>query len=135
MARHRVEVAEVLAVKSSVDVVAVFLVVRNKTQWSEEGRKLFDWNDTVWREAAYDSVMVGSAQDRGVGLGFEQVQNLSVSEESQADVLDHVLENEVLVIVAHRNEVGEHVVVNGGFPFLNLVGQLGQVVHLLLGHI
>ena len=135
MRRDASQIAEVLAVKSSVDVVAVFLVVRNEAEWSKEGRKLFDWNDTVRREATHDSVVTGSAQHRSIRLRLHHVQDLSVSEESQTDVLDHVLENEVFVIVAHRNQIGKHVVVNGSFPFLHLVGQLSQIVDLLLSHV
>jgi len=113
VAREGSEVAEVLAVQGPENEVAVFFLRRNKAKRSEVGREFFDWDDST-RWEGIRAFFGGSIYcDRSVRLLLHQIQNLLISEEHDYALLDHVLEDEVLIVIAHLDDVRVDNVVDG----------------------
>lgn len=68
-------------------------------------------------------------------LGLEHVEHLSVPEEGGDDDFYHVLEDEVLVVIAQRQQVLRDVLVDRCLPLIVLLNQIRHVVDLLLSHV
>jgi hypothetical protein len=127
-----VQIAEVFAIKSSKNKVAILFVVGDETQWSKVSTELLDWNDTVWWISANNPLRAAGADDGGMRLALHLVKDLPISEEKHDTVLDHILENEVFIVVTLDEHVGEYDIIDCCLPLLVLVIQRGIVVHLLL---
>jgi hypothetical protein len=100
-----VKIAEILAVKSPENEVAVFLIVRNETQRREIGREFLYWDYTVWWVSADDTLGAARADHGGMRFRLHLIDHLAVTEEGHNYIFYHVLENEVLVVIAHDQYV------------------------------
>ena len=65
-------------------------------------------------------------------LRFHKVKNLTVSEEDHHTSFDHVLENEILVIVTHLKDIGVNDIIYGTLPFGSLIIEICEMVDFLL---
>ena len=65
-------------------------------------------------------------------LRFHKVKDLSVSEENHHTGFDHVLENEVLIIVTHLKDIGVNDIIDGTLPFVSLIIEICEMVDFLL---
>ena len=79
MRTYTVQVTEIFAVHCSEDKVAVFLTVRDETEWSEPAGELLEWDDTIWWIGSDDLVRTVSADYRSMWLTLHQVNDLSIS--------------------------------------------------------
>ena len=66
---------------------------------------------------------------------FNHFHDLPISEEGEYGLLNDILEDEVLVIVAELNNICLQEVVQGKFPLVKGLCQLCIVINLLLGDI
>ena len=99
------QVAEILAVKCSENKVTVLLTVGNESKRGKISRKLFDWNNTIWWICTDDFLLAVCAEHRGMWLGLHLIQNLSIPKEEHNTILNHILEDEILVIIAHNEDI------------------------------
>ena len=130
--RYGVEVAEVLTIKSSENEVAVLLAIGNEAKRSEVCREFLWRNNTIRWESSNDPLSTASANNRSVWLGFHEVKDLPISEKDHDAGFDHVLENEIFVIVTHLEDVGVNNIINSTLPFGCLIIEVGEVVDLFL---
>ena len=128
-------VTDIFAVECSENVIAVLFWIRNEADWCEVRRELLDWDYSVWRVNTNYSLSWTGANYRGMRLGFHLVKDLTISKEDQHTLLDHVLENEVLVIVTNLINVRKQNIIDCSFPFLEQIIKIMEVVHLLLSNI
>lgn len=105
VARDRVQVAEVLTEHSSEYEIAVFFLLRDEADGCEIGSKTLYRNDSTGWVGSYDLVRAAHADDWRVWLGLHQVEYLPISEEEKHTLLNHVLEDEILVVVTLNHDV------------------------------
>ena len=130
--RHRVQVAEVLTVKRSEYEITFILLVTDVGEGREVGSESETGEDATGRVGADDAVGAGDTDDWRVGLGLEVVEDLTVAEEGRQTRVHHVLEDEVLVVVAELQNVCFQQIVQRQFPLGTTLYQLIVVVDVLL---
>jgi len=84
------------------------------------------WEETDW------FVVLSNRHNWNVWLGFHQIVDLSVPVEEHDTCLHHVLEDEVLVIVAALEDVTHYQVIEYRFPLGSYLMGLCEVVNLFL---
>lgn len=132
MARDRVQVAEVLAVEASENVITVLSAVRHEADGGKHGRELAHRDNSARRVSTDDALLRVEAEHRCVRLGSHEVKNLPVSIEEEHAELHHVLEDEVLVVVALLQNVRVDDIVDSQLPLAQLIIEALEVVDFLL---
>lgn len=105
MARYGVEVAEVLAVESSEDEVALLPLFRNIAERTEVRRESLTREDPTRRKSPHNSVSASYAHNRGMRLALNVIQDVLVPKEERSAGLDDFLKDEVLIVVAKIDDV------------------------------
>lgn len=133
--RERVEMTEVLAVQSPEYEVAILLLLRNETDRGEVCGESLDRYDSIRWVGTHNLVRSTHTKHRRIRLGLHKVQHLSVSEEEEHALLNHILKDEVLVIIALDHDVRVDQVVDRRLKFVELVLKIGEVVDVFLGDV
>jgi hypothetical protein len=68
-------------------------------------------------------------------LTLHQVEYLTISEEKHENLLKHVLEDEIFVVVTHLHDIRLNEIIDSELPFVVLVVKLTNVVNLFLGDV
>jgi hypothetical protein len=129
---ERLQVAQVLSIKSPEDKVNLFLLIADVREWCEILAKVLTRDhSTSWEQS--DGLVVGPVRNqRVVRLGFKHIVDLAISEEKHHALLHDVLKNEVLVVVANLDNIRHDEVVEHGLPASVILLQRGEVVHFFL---
>ena len=135
MAIDRIKITEILAIHSSKYEVAILLMEGDEANWSKVSRETLRWYQTTRRVTTQHFVRSTHGNHWSMWLRLHHVQYLPVSEEEHNALFDHVLEDEVLVVVALDHDVGVDDVVDGLLPLGELIVEIGEVVDLFLGDV
>ena len=114
--RHSLQLAVVLCKERSEDVISVFLLIANVAERRYQARKVLDGQHSTWREEADRLVRRANNGDGGMRFTFENVPDLSVSEEELHARFHHILEDEILVIIARFKDISVDQVIQCCFP-------------------
>lgn len=135
MRTYTVQITEIFAIESSKDEVAVFFTVRDKSEWGKPAGEFLKWNYTIWWVSADDFILRVCANHWSMRFAFHEVYDLSVSLENHKTCFNHVLENEIFVIIAHVDHIGQNNIINSHFPLICLIYQVSHIIYLLLIYI
>ena len=129
------KIAQVLAVKGTENVVGLFFLIRYVTKGASISRELHAWKESSWRVSTYYPVCASDAHYRSMRPAFNHLHHLPISEKGEDSLLNDILEDKVLVIVAELNDICLQKVVQGKLPLVQRLCQLCIVINLLLGDI
>jgi hypothetical protein len=121
MGTYAVQVTEVFAIHRSENEVTVFFAVRDETKRSKPAGKFLEWNNSIWWICTNDFIRAISTNYWSVWLTLHQINNLSIPIEDHQASFNHILKDEILVIVAHVYHIGQDYIINGHFPFVSLI--------------
>ncbi len=96
---------------------------------------MLSWQDTSLWENTDGAFVHICGDDWGMRLLFHKVENLAVTEEEHHTRLHHILEDEILVIVADLADIAHDKVIEGSLPSGSQLICLSIVVDLLLSHL
>ena len=68
-------------------------------------------------------------------FAFHHVEDLPVSEECEHASFEHILEDKVLIVVTHLDDVSIDDIINGCLPFCELIGKIGKMINFFLAYI
>jgi hypothetical protein len=105
VAGDSVKVAEVLAIEGSKNVVAIFLFLTNVGEWTRIRAELQARQHSCRWICTHNAVCPSYSHNWCVGTRLEMLHYLAVTEELEHAGLNHLLEDEVLVIVAKLNDI------------------------------
>jgi hypothetical protein len=130
-----VKIAQVLAVEGTENIVGFLFLIRYVAEWARISRELHAWKETSRWVSTYYPVCASDAHYRSMWSTFNHLHYLPVSEEGEYGLLNDILEDEVLVIVAELNDICLQKVVQGKLPLVQRLCQLCIVINLFLGDI
>ena len=112
------KIAQVLAVEGTENIVGLFFLIRYVTEGASISRELHAWKESSWWVSTHYPVCASDAHYRSMRPAFNHFHDLPISEEGEYGLLNDILEDEVLVIVAELNNICLQEVVQGKFPLV-----------------
>ena len=130
--RDGLQLAEVLAVHRTENEVALFLGVTNIAEWCAVTREMLAWEDAGLREDSAWLLISALGNDWSVWALLHQIKHLTITEKEHDARLHHVLEDEVLVIVANFINVAHDEVIKSSLPLCSQLIGLSVIINLFL---